>query len=144
MRADSADSSPPLLCIQAPSASIAVKRLDDIMDAPAEPYALTPSRTAEGRGQIQVADLAFRYPPEHPFLYRNLSLALKPGKLTVLTGPSGCGKSTLAKLTVNRLKGVATILFIAHQLPKGLAVDEVFVLHADKAMQIGVIEEAQN
>jgi subfamily B ATP-binding cassette protein HlyB/CyaB len=79
-------------------ASIAVKRLGDVMDAPAEPYALTPSRAAEGKGEIRVADLSFRYSPEHPFLYRNLSLALKPGKVTVLTGPSGCGKSTLAKL----------------------------------------------
>src|SRR6185503_1857280 len=59
-------------------ASIAVKRLGDIMDAPAEPYALTPSRTAEGKGQIQVADLSFRYSADHPFLYRALNLALKP------------------------------------------------------------------
>ncbi len=79
-------------------ASIAVKRLGDIMDAPAEPYALTPSRAPEGRGEIQVHELAFRYSQEHPHLYRNLSLSLKPGKLTVLTGPSGSGKSTLAKL----------------------------------------------
>jgi len=79
-------------------ASIAVRRLGDIMDAPAEPYALTPSRAPEGRGEIQVHELAFRYSQEHPYLYRNLSLALKPGKLTVLTGPSGSGKSTLAKL----------------------------------------------
>jgi subfamily B ATP-binding cassette protein HlyB/CyaB len=79
-------------------ASIAVKRLGDIMDAPAEPYALTPSRTAQGKGEIRVVDLSFRYSPEHPFLYRNLNIALKPGKLTVLTGPSGSGKSTLAKL----------------------------------------------
>src|SRR5439155_2217927 len=79
-------------------ASIAVKRLGDIMDAPAEPYALTPSRAPEGKSEIRVQDLSFRYSPEHPFLYRHLSLALKPGKLTVLTGPSGCGKSTLAKL----------------------------------------------
>ena len=43
-------------------------------------------------------DLSFRYSPEHPYLYRNLNLTLKPGKLTVLTGPSGSGKSTLAKL----------------------------------------------
>jgi subfamily B ATP-binding cassette protein HlyB/CyaB len=79
-------------------ASIAVKRLGDIMDAPAEPYALSPSRAPEGRGEIQVQELAFRYSPEHPYLYRNLSLTLKPGKLTVLAGPSGSGKSTLAKI----------------------------------------------
>src|SRR5205823_14159509 len=58
-----------------------------------EPYALTPSRSAEGKGEIRVQDLSSRYSPDHPFLYRNLSLALKPGRLTVLTGPSGCGRS---------------------------------------------------
>jgi subfamily B ATP-binding cassette protein HlyB/CyaB len=256
-------------------ASIAVKRLGDIMDAPAEPYALVPSRSAEGKGEIRVADVSFRYSPEHPFLYRNLTLVLKPGKLTVLTGASGSGKSTLAKLllgfyqptdgqitidgrdlrhlsanelrqyfgvvpqetylfsgsiyenllaanpnasfehvqqackiaeihdfieklpqgyntalgehgvglsggqkqrlaiaravlkrprvlifdeaasnldaqtaerfaqTVNQLKGKVTILFIAHQLPKGLQVDEVFTLSAEKATQMRVVEEAQ-
>jgi len=79
-------------------ASIAVKRLGDIMDAPAEPYALAPSRTAQGKGDIRISDMSFRYSPEHPYLYRNLNIVLKPGKLTVLTGPSGSGKSTLAKL----------------------------------------------
>jgi ATP-binding cassette, subfamily B, bacterial HlyB/CyaB len=255
-------------------ASIAVKRLGDIMNVPAEPHSLTPSRSAQGKGEIRITDLSFRYSPEHPFLYRNLSLTLKPGKLTVLTGPSGCGKSTLAKLllafyqptdgqisidgrdirhlsanalrqyfgvvpqetflfsgsiyenllaanpnasfeeaieackiaeihdfierlpngyntaigehgvglsggqkqrlaiaravlkrprvlifdeaasnldahtaekfahTVNRLKGAVMVLFIAHQLPKGLAVDEVFTLSAEKATQMRVVEES--
>jgi subfamily B ATP-binding cassette protein HlyB/CyaB len=254
-------------------ASIAVKRLGDVMDAPAEPYALTPSRAPEGKCEIRITNLAFRYSSEHPFLYKNLNLALTPGKITVLTGPSGCGKSTLAKLllgfyqpedgqitidgrdirhvsanelrqhfgvvpqetvlfsgtiyenllaanpnaafadvikacriaeihdvierlpkgysaeigehgvglsggqkqriaiaramlkrprvlvfdeatsaldqhaaerfaqTVNKLKGVATILFIAHQLPKGLAVDEIFSLNADKTTQMRVVDE---
>ena len=43
--------------------------------------------------------------------------------------------------TVNKLKGAATILFIAHQLPKGLAVDDVFTLSAEKIVQIRAINE---
>jgi subfamily B ATP-binding cassette protein HlyB/CyaB len=79
-------------------ASIALRRLGDVMDAPAEPHTLVPSRAAEGRGEVQIAGLAFRYSPEHPYLYRDLGLVLKPGRLTVLSGASGSGKSTLAKL----------------------------------------------
>ena len=256
-------------------ANIAVKRLGDIMDAPIEPVSLTPSRLPHGKGEIRIEGLSFRYAPERPWLYRNLSLALKPGKLTVLTGPSGSGKSTLAKLllgfyqpeegrididgrdlrhlstnelrqyfgivpqetylfsgtiyenliaanpnasfddvvqaariaeihdfieklpkgyntgigehgvglsggqkqrlaiaravlkrprilvfdeaasaldahtaerfaqTVNKLKGAATILFIAHQVPRGLAVDEVFTLSTEKATQMRVIDEGK-
>ena len=79
-------------------ADIAVRRLGDLMDAPAEPYALLPSRAAGGAGRIDITGLSFRYSDKHPYLYRNLTLTLQPGRLTVITGPSGCGKSTLAKL----------------------------------------------
>jgi subfamily B ATP-binding cassette protein HlyB/CyaB len=79
-------------------ANIAVKRLGDVMNAPPEPVSLSPSRTAEGKGEVRVKDLSFRYGKDHPWLYRGLNMALEPGKLTVLTGPSGSGKSTLAKL----------------------------------------------
>jgi ATP-binding cassette, subfamily B, bacterial HlyB/CyaB len=80
-------------------ADIAVKRLGDVMDMPAEPYALVPARSSRPQGGvIQLQDLSFRYSQEHPFLYRNLNLTFKAGHLTVMMGPSGCGKSTLAKL----------------------------------------------
>jgi subfamily B ATP-binding cassette protein HlyB/CyaB len=79
-------------------ASIAVKRLGDLMDAPAEPHALVPHRETGGAGRIDLKQVSFRYSNHHPFLYRNLNLTLKPGHLSVLMGPSGCGKSTLAKL----------------------------------------------
>ncbi len=79
-------------------ADIAVRRLGDLMDAPVEPYALLPSTARSGPGEINIAGVSFRYSDKHPYLYRNLVLNLKPGRLTVITGPSGCGKSTLAKL----------------------------------------------
>jgi subfamily B ATP-binding cassette protein HlyB/CyaB len=79
-------------------ANIAVKRLGDMMDMPAEPYALTPSREGKGEGALDLVNVAFRYSEHHPWLYRNLSMSFKPGRLSVLMGPSGCGKSTLAKL----------------------------------------------
>jgi len=79
-------------------ADIAVKRLGDILDMPQEPHTLTPQRENAGQGKIELKDLAFRYSEQLPWLYQNLTLTLKPGRLTVLMGPSGCGKSTLAKL----------------------------------------------
>lgn len=79
-------------------ADIAVKRLGDLMDAPTEPYSLVPKRTASQEGRIEFESVSFRYSENHPWLYRNLDLIIKPGKCTVLMGPSGCGKSTLAKL----------------------------------------------
>ena len=80
-------------------ASIAVKRLGDILDLPQEPHALTPQREANpNAGRLAIANLAFRYGEHLPWLYRNLGLAFAPGRLTVIMGPSGCGKSTLAKL----------------------------------------------
>lgn len=80
-------------------ASIAVRRLGDIMDMPAEPHAVVPQRAAsEKAGRIELRGVSFRYSDKHPWLYRNLDLVVRPGTLTVLVGPSGCGKSTLAKL----------------------------------------------
>ena len=79
-------------------ASIALRRLGDIMNAPSEPNAIVPSRVMEGPARVEVEKVAFRYFESSPFLYADVSLQLKPGKLTLLTGPSGSGKSTLAKL----------------------------------------------
>jgi subfamily B ATP-binding cassette protein HlyB/CyaB len=79
-------------------ASIAVRRLGDILDAPAEPHALAPSRAGTGSGRIEAQGLSFRYSEQHPYLYRNLDFAIRPGTLVLVAGPSGCGKSTLAKL----------------------------------------------
>jgi subfamily B ATP-binding cassette protein HlyB/CyaB len=79
-------------------ANIAMKRLGDIMDAPAEPHALTPTGPTDARGELRMEGISFRYSDRHPYLYEEFSAAFLPGTLTVITGPSGAGKSTLAKL----------------------------------------------
>jgi subfamily B ATP-binding cassette protein HlyB/CyaB len=78
--------------------AIAVKRLGDIMNAPAEPYSVTPTRSATSHGRVEIADLSFRYGESLPYLFEHLNLELKPGACLALMGPSGSGKSTLAKL----------------------------------------------
>ena len=79
-------------------ADIAIKRLGDVMNAPPEPYSVTPAREAAGKGGIEIKNLSFRYGENLPFLYRGLNLTIEPGQCVALMGPSGSGKSTLAKL----------------------------------------------
>lgn len=79
-------------------ASIAVRRLGDIMNAPAEPHSLAPSRAPAGAGALELQGLAFRYSERHPYLFRNVTFSIEPGELVLVSGDSGSGKSTLAKL----------------------------------------------
>ena len=79
-------------------ADIAVKRLGDVMNAPAEPYSIVPARQGGGAGRIEIKNLAFRYADNLPWLYQGLNLTLEPGRCVALMGPSGSGKSTLARL----------------------------------------------
>ncbi len=78
-------------------ASVAMRRLADILDMPTEPHTLAP-RSSKGHGAIQIEGLGFRYSANHPWIFRHLDLHIPAGELLVLTGASGCGKSTLASL----------------------------------------------
>ncbi|MBS4098949.1 MAG: peptidase domain-containing ABC transporter [Sulfuricella sp.] len=79
-------------------ASLSVKRLGDILNAPIEPYAVVPTRTGDANGRIEFVGLSFRYNDKLPYLYQGFNLVVVPGKTIAIMGPSGSGKSTLAKL----------------------------------------------
>ena len=118
-------------------AAIAVQRLGDLMDAPAEVYSLNPgsgrehSRESvretgrENAGRIEIDQVTFRYRDGEAPVYENFSLTIEPGACVALTGPSGSGKSTLAKLLQGfylptagavRIGGRDTRLFAANEL----------------------------
>ena len=48
--------------------------------------------------------------------------------------------------TINRLKGQVTMVFITHQIPKGLQVDEVFSFGNDHldTTKVGVVGEGES
>ena len=48
--------------------------------------------------------------------------------------------------TINKLKGQVTMLFITHQIPRGLAVDEVFSFGGDHqhTTKVGVVGEEKS
>ncbi len=86
------------LWTQFQQASLSVKRLGDVMNAPVEPYSLLPQRQNDGKGLLTITGLGFRYGEDRPLLYSDLNLTVEPGHTVAIMGPSGCGKSTFAKL----------------------------------------------
>ncbi len=59
---------------------------------PAVPLALPPGNA------VAFEHVSFRYAPDMPFVFQNLSLQLPAGSRTAILGPSGAGKSTIAAL----------------------------------------------
>ena len=79
-------------------ATIAVRRLGDIMNVPTEPWTVAPVREAGGAGAIKFRGVGYRYATDRPYVLRDFNLDVAPGECVVVMGPSGSGKSTLTKL----------------------------------------------
>ena len=80
-------------------ARIALRRLADVLDAPAEPGHEAPRTTpARIRGKIHFDRVDFRYGPDQPLVLRRIELRVRAGEVIGIVGPSGSGKSTLAQL----------------------------------------------
>lgn len=79
-------------------ASVAVRRLGDLMDAPAEPISLGMERAPAEHARIDVEAIWFRHSERAEELFGGLSFTIEPGECVAVTGDSGTGKSTFARL----------------------------------------------
>jgi subfamily B ATP-binding cassette protein HlyB/CyaB len=77
---------------------VSLRRLGDILDAPAEAPITASLSLPRLNGDIKFEDISFKYRSDGREILRNLSLHVKSGELVGIVGSSGSGKSTLAKL----------------------------------------------
>lgn len=77
---------------------VSLRRLGDILDAPAEAAPNAALSLTRLMGDVEFEDLSFKYRSDGREILRNLSLQVKAGELVGIVGSSGSGKSTLAKL----------------------------------------------
>lgn len=68
---------------------------------PVKPASM-PSRNA-----IAFEHVSFRYAPDRPFVFEDLSVQLPEGSRTAILGPSGAGKSTIAALILKLIEPVS-------------------------------------
>ena len=113
------------LWTQFQQAKLSVERLGDVMNAPIEPYSVTPQRQNAGQGRIEIEGLSFRYADDRPLLYENLQIIIEPGRAMAIMGPSGSGKSTLAKLMLGFYQPTAGAIRIDGVDVRHLAANEL-------------------
>ena len=77
---------------------VSLRRLGDILDAPAEAPPNASLSLERLNGEVGFEDVSFKYNSDGRDILRNVSLTVSTGELVGIVGSSGSGKSTLAKL----------------------------------------------
>ena len=78
-----------------------LKRLNHIFDVKPEIDDATANPAIKTlNGTIEIRDLSFRYGPDLPIVFDNISAQIDAGKTLAIVGPTGCGKTSLIELLV--------------------------------------------
>ena len=78
-------------------ATVAIDRIEEILDLPVETQAPPEQRQEPKDGSIAFRGVGFGYTPDQPVL-EGIDLEIRDGETVAIVGPSGCGKSTLIQL----------------------------------------------
>jgi ATP-binding cassette, subfamily B, bacterial HlyB/CyaB len=111
---------------------VAIERMGDILNQPAEPAPASPGALPAIGGAIRFAGVRFRYHDEGAWVLDDIDLDIAAGTSLGIVGSSGSGKSTLTRL-VQRLHAPAA---------GRVLVDGIDIAHVDPSWlrrQIGVV-----
>lgn len=91
-------------------------------------------QSERGEG-LSAKNISFRYGKNREWIFRGISLTVKPGERIGLTGPSGCGKSTLAKILAGyEQPAEGEVLFEGTPLPRtGYCPVQMIYQHPEQA-----------
>jgi len=106
-------------------ASVAVRRLADVMDVPCEPRGLVAAGEGGGPAGLRFEDVTFAYDPARPPVLRSFDLAVAPGECVAVVGSSGSGKSTLAKLLQGFVQPTGGAVTVDGRDTRSLGVNEL-------------------
>lgn len=74
-----------------------------LSDPPVHTVSEAASELSADSPLLSVHNLAFRYSPSSPLLFRNIDFSIDDGEIIAIVGPTGCGKSTLLKVILSLL-----------------------------------------
>lgn len=76
-----------------------IQQIERLLQLPIERSTGNPlSRPYEFKGQVELVNLAIRYPKQLDPVFSGLNVSIKPGQFFVIAGGNGSGKSSLLKL----------------------------------------------
>lgn len=88
-----------MIFIMLPRASVAAKRICEVLDTEATIINGTETEGREGaEGEVEFKNVFFRYPDADEYVLRDISFTAKKGETVAFIGATGCGKSTVVNL----------------------------------------------
>ena len=123
--------------------SVHLDRLSDLALAPAEDgeRGLRPPLS----GAIEISAASFRYHPDEPAIFADLSLVIQAGEMVAITGRSGEGKTTLFKLLLGLERPTSGIILYdgvnLNQIARNHFVTSIATVMQDDTLLSGTIAE---
>ncbi|WTW98850.1 ABC transporter ATP-binding protein/permease [Streptomycetaceae bacterium NBC_01309] len=82
-----------------PRAEVCAERIQEVLDTDSTVVPpVTPVRSVERHGYVELRDVGFRYPGAEAPVLRGIGFSARPGETTAVIGSTGSGKTTLLSL----------------------------------------------